>query len=656
MLEHAADRRFVGVEQQRAEDRVELLLEREIQHEVERVCARRDGELGHRSLLERGARGLDDVHPLPFAVEQPEVRRLRQFRAQRVAESRLAQLGLEALSLQRQRRPPSIQTLEYVGRMQREVHGERAARNRTEQSPAALVCFLDLLQILEYGLGVRAAVKERGNHHRALRLGGELLEEADRRLPAFRQHEYAAPGLAQAADQRAQLGGVGEARGHRPAAFAVVRRGGAGGEADGAGAHALQDESPHLRNLFVRRRAFGGCIAHHVRADRRMADERRHVEGSSPALEHVEVLRHGLEVPPYSGAQHFQRHALDLGEILHHQVTVARAAGRDGEPAVADDRGGDAERGRRRGPRVPRELCIVVSMVVDDPGHEGKAVGHDGFSCMTQDLSHFNDASILHRDPGAARRRAQPVEQQRVPDDQVEHRASVYFAKMFDLKDRTAVVTGGAKGIGAATAKLLREAGARVEVLDLSTGCDVTDEAQVKNAFAGIGGLDILVNNAGRAIRKSAVEVPKEDWDAVIELNLTALFLCSRLAHPYMKKRGGGAIVNLASIMGLSGGIYPNASYQASKGGVVNLTRALALEWAPDNIRVNAVAPTYVRTDLTVPIFSNPDVLKTAMAHTPLGRFPEPEDVAAAILFLASDAARCITGVTLPVDSGYLAR
>jgi NAD(P)-dependent dehydrogenase (short-subunit alcohol dehydrogenase family) len=152
------------------------------------------------------------------------------------------------------------------------------------------------------------------------------------------------------------------------------------------------------------------------------------------------------------------------------------------------------------------------------------------------------------------------------------------------------------------------------------------------------------------------VEVAKEDWDAVIELNLTALFLCSRLAHPHMKKRGGGAIVNLASIMGLSGGIYPNASYQASKGGVVNLTRALALEWASDNIRVNAVAPTYVRTDFTMPIFSNPDVLKTVMAHTPLGRFPEPEDVAAAILFLASNAARCITGVILPVDSGYLAR
>jgi NAD(P)-dependent dehydrogenase (short-subunit alcohol dehydrogenase family) len=123
-----------------------------------------------------------------------------------------------------------------------------------------------------------------------------------------------------------------------------------------------------------------------------------------------------------------------------------------------------------------------------------------------------------------------------------------------------------------------------------------------------------------------------------------------------MKRRGGGAIVNLASIMGFSGGIFPNASYQASKGGVVNLTRALALEWAQDNIRVNAVAPTFVRTDLTVPIFSNPEVLKTVMAHAPLGRLPEPDEIAAAILYLCSPAARCVTGIVLPVDSGYLAR
>jgi NAD(P)-dependent dehydrogenase (short-subunit alcohol dehydrogenase family) len=184
----------------------------------------------------------------------------------------------------------------------------------------------------------------------------------------------------------------------------------------------------------------------------------------------------------------------------------------------------------------------------------------------------------------------------------------------------------------------------------------VTDEEQVKKAFSRLGAVDILVNNAGRAIRKNAVQISREEWQAVVDLNLTAVFLCSRLAHPYMKGRGGGAIVNLASIMGLSGGIYPNPSYQASKGGVVNLTRALALEWAADNIRVNAVAPTYVRTDLTTPIFTNPEMMKTVLVHTPLGRFPETDDIAAAILFLASDAARCITGVTLPVDSGYLAR
>jgi NAD(P)-dependent dehydrogenase (short-subunit alcohol dehydrogenase family) len=122
-----------------------------------------------------------------------------------------------------------------------------------------------------------------------------------------------------------------------------------------------------------------------------------------------------------------------------------------------------------------------------------------------------------------------------------------------------------------------------------------------------------------------------------------------------MKRRGGGRSSTWPRSW-LSGGIFPNASYQASKGGVVNLTRALALEWAQDNIRVNAVAPTFVRTDLTAPIFGNPQMLEKVMAHTPLGRLPEVEDVAAAIAYLCSPAARCITGITLPVDSGYLAR
>ena len=228
--------------------------------------------------------------------------------------------------------------------------------------------------------------------------------------------------------------------------------------------------------------------------------------------------------------------------------------------------------------------------------------------------------------------------------------------ELFDLKDKVAVVTGGARGIGAATVKLFEQCGAKVTVLDLENGCDVTDERQVERAYAALGGMDILVNSAGRAVRKPAVELSGEEWDQVLDLNLKATFMCSRHAMPYMKGRGGGSIVNLASIMGFSGGIFPNASYQASKGGVVNLTRALALEWAPDNVRVNAVAPTFVRTDLTVPIFSNPDVLKVVQSHTPLGRFPEPEEIAAAIVYLCSPAAKCVTGITLPVDSGYLAR
>jgi NAD(P)-dependent dehydrogenase (short-subunit alcohol dehydrogenase family) len=231
---------------------------------------------------------------------------------------------------------------------------------------------------------------------------------------------------------------------------------------------------------------------------------------------------------------------------------------------------------------------------------------------------------------------------------------------LFDVEGKVAVVTGGASGIGAATARLFEQCRAHVAVLDIRTGCDVTREEQVREHLGRIaaqhGGIDILVNNAGRAARKPALELSREEWQSVVDLNLTAVFTCARSVVPYMEKRGGGSIVNLASIMGFSGGIFPNASYQATKGAVVNLTRALALEWAADNIRVNAVAPTFVRTDLTVPIFTSPELEKRVMQHTPLGRLPEPEEIAAAIVYLCTPAARCITGITLPVDSGFLAR
>ena len=257
--------------------------------------------------------------------------------------------------------------------------------------------------------------------------------------------------------------------------------------------------------------------------------------------------------------------------------------------------------------------------------------------------------------------------------------------KLFEIPGQCAVITGAGRGIGAATAELFASAGASVAVVDkyenyarrtadaivsqggkaIGVTCDVTDEEEVEETFATIveelGAPDILVNNAGMAIRKPAVDVPLAEWQQVIDLNLTALFLCSRVAARYMKmprpaSPPGGCIVNLASIMGMSGGIFPNASYQASKGGVVNLTRALAIEWAEERIRVNAVAPTFVNTDFTAQIFNNPAVLEKVEAHTPLGVLPEVDDIAAAILFLCSPAARCITGVTLPVDSGFLAR
>ena len=248
---------------------------------------------------------------------------------------------------------------------------------------------------------------------------------------------------------------------------------------------------------------------------------------------------------------------------------------------------------------------------------------------------------------------------------------------ILDLTGKVAIVTGAGRGIGAAAAQALSNAGAAVALFDLDLASaqavakrlpggtalqvDVTQEPSVGEAIAQVvaayGHLDILVNNAGVSARVPAVELSTDDWQRVQDVNVKGVFLCARGAARQMQKQGsGGAIVNVASVMGFSGGLFPNASYQASKAAVVNLTRALALEWATDRIRVNAVAPTYVRTDLTAPLFENPAAMKIIMRAAPLGALPEPEDIGLAIVFLASAAARFITGHTLPVDSGYLAR
>ena len=192
-------------------------------------------------------------------------------------------------------------------------------------------------------------------------------------------------------------------------------------------------------------------------------------------------------------------------------------------------------------------------------------------------------------------------------------------------------------------------------------GVDVTDEASVDAAMAAIvareGRIDSLINNAGLAIRRPTIELSVADWEAVLKVNLTGVFLCARAAARHMIPKNRGAIVNTASIMGLSGGgLYPNISYQSTKGAVVNMTRALAVEWAPHTIRVNAIAPTWVRTDFIKPLTDNPELLARMEAMTPLGRIAEIADVVGAVIYLVSPAAAMVTGHTLAVDGGFLAQ
>ena len=248
----------------------------------------------------------------------------------------------------------------------------------------------------------------------------------------------------------------------------------------------------------------------------------------------------------------------------------------------------------------------------------------------------------------------------------------------FRLDGRVAAITGGARGIGYETARLFVAAGAKVVLLDLdgdaaakaaaqlgqqasSAQLDVSAEAEVIRAFDAIvsdhGRLDILVNNAGMAVRRPTTELSLADWQRVVDVNMTGVFLCARAAATHMLRQKSGAMVNTASIMGLSGGgLYPNISYQASKGAVVNMTRALAVEWAASGIRVNAVAPTWVDTEFIGALKSQPELLDQIQRITPLGRLAQPMEVAHAILFLASPAAAMVTGHVLAVDGGYLAQ
>lgn len=236
------------------------------------------------------------------------------------------------------------------------------------------------------------------------------------------------------------------------------------------------------------------------------------------------------------------------------------------------------------------------------------------------------------------------------------------------LDGLTALVTGGTGGIGGAIARALRDAGADVLATGLGAAevraaegnadfagiqvraLDVADDRAVAGLAAGLDRLDILVNGAGMIVRAGG-EFEVETFQRVVEVNLTGAMRLATACRPLLARRGG-AIVNIASMLSFFGsGAAP--AYSASKGGIAQLTKSLAIAWAPDGIRVNAVAPGWIETALTGPLREDPARSAAIVARTPLGRWGRPEDIGGAVVFLCSDAAAFVTGVVLPVDGGY---
>jgi len=250
----------------------------------------------------------------------------------------------------------------------------------------------------------------------------------------------------------------------------------------------------------------------------------------------------------------------------------------------------------------------------------------------------------------------------------------------FAIEGQTAIVTGASSGLGVMFAETLAERGVNlviaarryerlakvaedfsskfnVEVVPVKA--DVTQEEQVinmvKTATEKFGSVEILVNNAGIASLSPSVDMALEEWKKVIDVNLTGVFLCARTAAREMIKKKYGKIVNIASIYGAVGDIFPAAPYYASKGAVINLTRAFAIEWAPYKINVNAIAPGFFPSEMTAPIFQDKKALEHILSRTPLGRTGEPLDLKAALVYLASPASGYVTGQTIFADGGWTA-
>ena len=244
--------------------------------------------------------------------------------------------------------------------------------------------------------------------------------------------------------------------------------------------------------------------------------------------------------------------------------------------------------------------------------------------------------------------------------------------KQFDLAGRVAVVTGGNGGIGLGMARGLAAAGAKVvvagrnarksaaaakEIGGIAIEVDVKSEDSLKALIAGTvkhhGKLDILVNNAGINIRKQPQEYTLAEYHEVMNTNLTSAFNCSQLAYAEMKKAGGGKIINIGSMMSIFGASF-TTPYAASKGGIVQMSRAMACAWAKDNIQVNCVLPGWIDTDLTRGARKDVAGLhERVLARTPAGRWGGPGDFAGIAVFLASTASDFLTGTAIPVDGGY---
>ena len=246
---------------------------------------------------------------------------------------------------------------------------------------------------------------------------------------------------------------------------------------------------------------------------------------------------------------------------------------------------------------------------------------------------------------------------------------------LFDLNGRAALITGGNGGIGLGMAEGLARAGAKVAIAGRDAGknadaarkvgglaiaADVTDEracrGMVDEAARKLGRLDILVNNAGINIRKQPEEYTLDEWHRVLESNLTSAFVASQAAYQHFLKAKGGKIVNIGSMMSIFGASF-TAPYASSKGGIVQLTRALACAWAKDRVQVNAVLPGWIDTALTRRARDEVKGLHDrVLARTPAGRWGAPEDLAGIAVFLCSPASDFVTGTAIPVDGGYAAQ